>query len=538
MAWSAEDIDVTSGAQESPVPALHKASVGTWLACMVAVVAATITFRSGAQNMVQAWEGSPEYSYGFIIPILSLFFVWQRKNELATLPFVGSWLGVLVVVAGVTLSLMGQVATVYVVQHIGLVLAVMGIVLSLTGRPLPHALYMPLLLLFFMIPMPDFLLRNVSAEMQLISSQIGVWFIRLFGISVYLEGNVIDLGVYKLQVAEACDGLRYLFPLMTLGVIMAYFFKAALWKRVLLFLLSIPITILMNSFRIGTIGLMVEHWGIGMAEGFLHEFQGWAVFMASGSVLLLGMIVLARIGADGRPWREVFGLEFPAPLPLDISRVPRSVPGSLVGACAVLVVSAVVSLLPLNRTEVIPARAPFLDFPLNFSGWSGHREALEGIYLDELKLDDYLLADFRRAAPPTVNLYVAWYDSQQAGRSAHSPRTCLPGGGWQIKEFDQIEIPGVAVDGKTLRVNRALIVLGPNRQLVYYWFQQRGRVITNEYLVKWYMFWDSLTRHRSDGALVRLTVPLAEGQDVAEADRQLIDFARETAPLLRAYIPR
>ncbi|MBK6451782.1 MAG: exosortase [Proteobacteria bacterium] len=192
-----------------------------------------------------------------------------------------------------------------------------GVVLAGVGLRVFRRLWAPLFILLLMVPLPDFLLNNLSAEMQLISSAIGVWFMRLFGVSVYLEGNVIDLGGYQLQVAEACDGLRYLFPLMTLGFIMAYFFKAALWKRVLLFLSSIPITILMNSLRVGMIGIMVEHWGIGMAEGFLHEFQGWAVFMLSAGVMLLEMIVLARIGKDRRPWREVFGLEFPAPTPKD-----------------------------------------------------------------------------------------------------------------------------------------------------------------------------------------------------------------------------
>jgi exosortase len=106
----------------------------------------------------------------------------------------------------------------------------------------------PLLLLGLMIPLPTFLYQGLSAQMQLISSQIGVAIIRLFNISVFLEGNVIDLGNYKLQVAEACNGLRYLFPLMALGFIAAYLFKGALWKRAVIFLSTIPITILMNSF--------------------------------------------------------------------------------------------------------------------------------------------------------------------------------------------------------------------------------------------------------------------------------------------------
>ncbi len=102
--------------------------------------------------------------------------------------------------------------------------------LALVGRQVFRIIWVPMLILLFMIPLPRFLYNNISAQLQLISSGIGVWFIRLFGISVFLEGNVIDLGALKLQVAEACDGLRYLFPLMTLGFILAYFFKAAFWK--------------------------------------------------------------------------------------------------------------------------------------------------------------------------------------------------------------------------------------------------------------------------------------------------------------------
>ena len=115
------------------------------------------------------------------------------------------------------------------------------------------------ILLFFMVPLPHFLYNSLSAELQLVSSRLGVGFIRLFSIPVFLEGNVIDLGNYKLQVVEACSGLRYLFPLTALGFIAAVIFKVALWKKVVLFLSTIPITVLMNSFRIGVIGVLVEY---------------------------------------------------------------------------------------------------------------------------------------------------------------------------------------------------------------------------------------------------------------------------------------
>ena len=162
---------------------------------------------------------------------------------------------------------------------------------------------------------------------------------------------------------------------------------------------------------------------------------------------------------------------------------------------------------------------------------------MERVYLDQLMLDDYLLADFYRSGTRPVNFYVAWYDSQRAGRSAHSPRSCLPGGGWEIQSLTQVDVPGVSVEGKPLRVNRVLIQLGSQKQLVYYWFQQRGRVVTNEYMVKWYMFWDSLTRNRTDGALVRLVVPLTATDSVPAVESELVEFAAAATRQLDAYVP-
>src|SRR5262249_28091166 len=136
-----------------------------------------------------------------------------------------------------------------------------------------------------------------------------------------------------------------------------------------------------------------------------------------------------------------------------------------------------------------------------------------------------------------VNLYVAYYASQRTGQSAHSPRSCLPGGGWRIVEFTQQEIPGVRAQGPPLRVNRVMVAHGGERQLVYYWFQERGRDITNEFVVKWYLLEDALFRNRTDGALVRLSTPLQAGEAPARADARLSAFAGTALPVLHDYLP-
>jgi exosortase/archaeosortase family protein len=141
---------------------------------------------------------------------------------------------------------------------------------------------------------------------MLFSSQLGVFFIRLFQIPVYLDGNIIDMGVYKLQVVEACSGLRYLYPLLSLSFLAAYLFHGRFWQRAVVFLSSIPIAIGMNGFRIGLVGFLVDRWGTEMAEGALHFFEGWVIFLAC-STLLAGEIYLFAL-LSGRRFFEVFHL--------------------------------------------------------------------------------------------------------------------------------------------------------------------------------------------------------------------------------------
>src|SRR5580658_7225986 len=384
------------------------------------------------------------------------------------------------------------------------------------------------------VPPSAFFANTLSLRLQLLSSAIGVDVIRLFGISVYLDGNVIDLGTYKLQVAEACNGLRYLYPLMTLAFVVAYLFRAAAWKRVLLFLASIPIAVLMNSLRIGLIGVTVEHWGVKMAEGVLHDFEGWVVFMFSLIVLLLLAAVLVRIGEPHARLRDALMLDAGrAPARTAVAR-PRELPLPFLAATALAALATVLNFAMPERAELRPARLSFAEFPLQLAAWQGERGALEPVYLDELKLDDYLLADYRGAAGMPVNVWIAYYDSQRKGQSTHSPRSCLPGGGW---EFVSLGTQRLDTSAGMLTVNRAVIEHGADRQLVYYWFQQRGRVLTNEYLVKWYILVDALTRNRTDGALVRLITPLAPGSSAAAADRDLTRFAGLLKSELRQYVP-
>jgi exosortase D (VPLPA-CTERM-specific) len=529
---SSQSIDASA-----PLAPVWRWPWGLLLAAVVVGLLSLWPFWDGLSLMWSGWIDAPEYSHCLLIPPIAGFLIWQQKDQLERVAFSGSWWGLVLVLLGGAFLVIGQLGTVYTIVQYAYVVTLYGLILSFLGARAFRLIAIPLLILLFMIPLPQFVFANLSTKLQLLSSQIGVAVMRLFDISVFLEGNVIDLGGYKLQVAEACSGLRYLFPLMTLGFLMAYFYKGAMWKRIALFCSSVPITVLMNSFRVGVIGVTVDRWGIGMAEGFLHEFQGWMIFMVCAGLMLGEIALLNRLGRETGTWRQLFGVDFPAPTPKGAMIRERTIPPSFAAASVALAIFIGLTFALPRPSEINPPRAAFIGFPMNFGAWSGRRDSLDGIYLNALKLDDYVLANYANGTGPPVNLYISYYNSQRKGEAVHSPRSCLPGGGWQLREFSQRRLSGITIDGRPLRVNRTLIELDDQRELVYYWFQQRGRVITNEFIVKWYLFWDALTRHRTDGALVRLITILPRSGEEADADRRLAELANRIAPTLTRYVP-
>ena len=504
-------------------------------ACLIATI--TALFYASMDSLVEMerlWSTKEEYGYAYMIPFITGYFIWQRLDKLADINFDLSWVGGLIFLCALSIMLLGILSATHSIAQYGFIIATIAAAYMYLGLPALRIIIAPMLLLLLIVPLPAFIFNNLSAYLQLVSSEIGVWVIRLFGISVYLEGNVIDLGAYKLQVVEACSGLRYLFPLFSLSLIAAFLYNASFWKRTVIVLSSLPITVFMNSFRIGVIGVLVDNWGVEQAEGFLHDFEGWIVFMACSALLVFEMWLLLKIGSDSRKLSEVFALELPDNSALKFRAVHLDARHITVTVIAIAL--AVIIGLVNEREEIIPDRESLAGFPLAVDDWRGQRGTIEKVVLDELRLDDYLMADYVSENGDVVNYYVAYYKTQRSGQAAHSPKSCIPGGGWKIKNFSTR--PGVILSADSeSNINRLLISKGEQAQLVYYWFPQRGRVITNEYMVKWYLFWDALTLNRTDGALVRLTTSVSPGEDISKADERLVNFASQVQPLMQKYLP-
>ena len=205
---------------------------------------------------------------------------------------------------------------------------------------------------------------------------------------------------------------------------------------------------------------------------------------------------------------------------------------------AVLIASAALFLQAHSRGEYFPPRLPLQSFPQQFGSWTSYDVAMEKDVLEILGPGDFLLRLYQNQQEkrPPIDLFIAYFPSQRAGDTIHSPQHCLPGSGWTPIENKPIllSMPGHS----PFPANRYVITKGDARQVVLYWFWAHDRGVASEYWAKFYLVADSIRMNRTDGALVRITTPMYPGETVDAAVERLMPFTNNVTSLLDSYIPR
>lgn len=518
-------------------PAAFLSVLGGPLLLAVAALAAIPTFWFGLVSLVDAWA-TPEYSHGPIVPFISLFLFLRdiRQIPQATVPITDRWPGVIVVAVGLLIGALGNVASVSHFVTYGFIVWVAGVVIIGLGLRRATRCWHGVLHLVFMLPLPQFVYWQISTYLQTVSSEIGVWLIMLMGVPVYLDGNVIDLGIYKLQVAEACSGLRYLYPMLSFSYVFAVLYQGPLWHKLLLLLAAAPITVAMNSFRIGVIGVLVNSYGIEHAEGFLHTFEGWVIFIACIVILFVMTIMMQWLSGDRRSLSEALDINFDG-LGAQMARASAVPVSASLGLAAALTISSAAAWTFAPEIEVrAPAREPLVLFPKRIGDWQGRMGPLLDPGIEQvLGADDYLSVFYDSPNEATVDLFIAYYNNQMDGTGIHSPEVCIPAGGWEVSGWERETL--TLSTGRDVNIVRAVIQKGMQRQLVYFWFDLRGRTVNGEFMAKFVNVIDSTTDGRSDGALVRLITPINPREDMMVADARLTAFLEEVVGVLPRFVP-
>jgi exosortase len=238
-------------------------------------------------KLVTDWWQIPDFSHGFLVPVFAAYLVWAKRKRLLEIRIVPNWLGVVVTAVALVVLLLGVFGAELFLSRVSLVILLAGLVLCFGGWQLLKELQFALLVLLLAIPIPFIIFNEITLPLQVLASKLASALLPLFGVPVLREGNVIELPSMKLEVAEACSGIRSLISLFTLSIFYGYFLEKSFLRRAVLALASIPIAIAANAVRILGTGLCVQYWDPDKALGFFHEFSGWVMFLVSLACLFI-----------------------------------------------------------------------------------------------------------------------------------------------------------------------------------------------------------------------------------------------------------
>ena len=265
-----------------------------WAVILVGLI--LFLYASIFKNLILQWWNDPDYSHGFFVPLFSGFILWRERERWMKIDIEPSNFGLLVILAGVGLLFVGSLGAELFTSRFSLLVLLAGIVFYLAGWELLRAIAFPLAFLIFMIPLPAIIYNQITFPLQMIASRFAAFWLELVQVPVLRDGNVLILSNYSLEVVEACSGIRSLISLISLAVIYGYFVEPRRWVRYLLVVLMVPIAIFSNAIRITGAGIMAHRYGAAGAEGFLHEFSGWLIFVIALVLLLTFHFVLRHVG--------------------------------------------------------------------------------------------------------------------------------------------------------------------------------------------------------------------------------------------------
>lgn len=278
------------------------ASAGLALAGLL--VSFAILFRDVIVKLVSDWAHDDNYSHGFLIVPIALYFAWERRAQLLAAMAAPSPLGLVVIIGSLATLVAGVLGAELFLTRVSIVGVIAGTVLFVLGWNHLKVLALPIGFLLLMIPIPAIIFNQIAFPLQLLASRFGETTLEIMSIPVLREGNVIILANTTLEVAEACSGIRSLVSLLTLGIVYGYFTDSRTWVRVAIALATIPIAIITNGFRVAGTGIAAHYYGPEAATGFFHEFSGWAVFIVAFALLFAVMRLLLLL-MPAVPAREV-----------------------------------------------------------------------------------------------------------------------------------------------------------------------------------------------------------------------------------------
>jgi EpsI family protein len=483
------------------------ALAGAWrngLLFVLVTIALIAAHRLALLTMVRTWDASPMYSYGFTVPFVSAYLLWTRRAALAALTPRPSWLaGGSFLLGGLGLTIAARAGGIQVLEQVAFLLSLVGIVFVLFGAAYVRTGWAALAYLLLMVPLWDGFTESLHEPFQRRSAAMGMAMLRAVGIPVFREGTFITLPNLQIEVARACSGVNYLVAVLALGLPLAYVFLQDMWRRVVLIGSAILIAALSNGLRVALI-CVLAHYEVGSAlHGPFHVLHGLFVAGIGYVVLFAGLRALAPKDGARR--------EAPAPAAAPAGPPAASVFVSARAAVALIVLFLAVGSNVLAREPQPVALNGALDaFPATLGGWTAMPASRFAARPLEPSLwpgaDTEYRRRYRRADGAVVDLYIAYFESQQQTKKVITYHAAD-----LHNRASAIRLTGG--DGGQFAVN--FVTASASGPAVLFWYDVHDRPEINPYSVKAWTLWNAIWRGRNNGAVVVLTS--GAGDDAARA---------------------
>ena len=509
---------MTTSSHTAPGAIRMSMSVMILVAAMVALLT-VIYWRTGQELYVNWTLVDSYYTHGFLVPVVSAFFVWRQRDAVLALPWRSSAWGILWIVFAAFLVLLGDFLGFRVLAHISLVPMLAGILIALAGARPTARLWFPLFFLFFMVPIPPSLTQSIALQLKLLAAQCAVSLANLVTLPMVREGSYIYFGADRLLIGDVCGGLRSLIALLAIGAVAAYMCPAKNWARLLILALAGPIAVISNIVRIFLLCVVGYFYGSGVAGGWVHDYSGFLIYAVA-------IALFTAIDVPLRRWAPA--TQDPAETQRD-NRAPTRVMNKAVAAITVCVLAVLMALhvqiVRAQSSAHMDAAAPaVLDIPREIADYRAHTDyEVDETTRQILETSAIMIRDY--AAPGGKKVLLSIVHAGSTRRSLHFPEVCLVGDGWEIVKQRQVPI-GILFTAKQL-----VLVKGDHTEAVLYWFKTGDNVTGDFFQNAFEWAKNQVTFGEPASSMIKISTQFGPGGE-REAFETLEDFATKFAPVM------
>ena len=499
---------------------------GIWLKVGLLSTTFLIVYSDTILLFVRTWLGRDNYSHGFLIPFISLYFVWRKRASLSYVPIQPSILsGLLVTLAGGLMLIMGKVSGTAVIQQVSILVFIPGLVLMLLGGNFLKVLALPLSYLILMVPILDLVIDRIHWPFQLFSATVAAGLLRIVNIPVLQNANYIELPNITLEVANACSGVRYLLSIMAIGIPLAFLALRTWRRRALLVLSAVVVGILANPVRITLAGIWAYYGGRDV-HGPFHIFQGLFV-LGVGFVFLFAMAwILKKL-----PSTNIIGGEASCLLLKGKKAGNDIISKHFDRAWSVAMATLIVVgfIIYLCNPSPVFLRSSLNKLPLRIGDWRGEDIDDHARRFPVKGADLEIVRTYRNPSGREVKFQVAYFESQQQDKKLIHDKFSM------LDDIEPISINMLSKD--EIHVNKAMFIDGNESSLVLFWYDLNGRIIADKYFAKFVTVFDGTIRGRTNGALILVSSNVIHACDMQTILNEEIEFVKLVLPVLNEYIP-